>query len=174
MVMEMVKRVKFIVGLIIFLFFVNYGYTFEVSGKVEKVVDGDTIHVYLYEDVIGVKKHKKGTVIVRLRGIDAPEKDQPFGQDAKRNLKNLVGGKEIKIVIRDIDRYGRIVGYVFVGKTNVNLEQVKLGFAWAYIEYLDRPYTSEFYEAEKNARIRKLGLWRESNPIPPWVWRKRR
>jgi endonuclease YncB( thermonuclease family) len=62
---------------------------------------------------------------------------------------------------------------VYLNGKNINLEQVKAGFAWAYAQFLDRPYASEFYNAEKEARKKKLGLWKESNPMPPWEWRKR-
>ncbi len=76
----------------------------------------------------------------------------------------------VKVV--DIDRYGRIAGYIYVGNVLINLEQVKAGYAWAYTQYLDRPYASEFYNAEKEAREKKRGLWQEANPKPPWEWRK--
>jgi endonuclease YncB( thermonuclease family) len=121
----------------------------------------------------GAKLHKDGTISVRLRGVDAPEKDQAYGMEAKESLKELIGRKTVKLDIKDIDRYGRVVAYVFVNGVNVNLEQVKRGYAWAYTEYLDRPYASEFYEAEKQARKQRFGLWKELNPTPPWEWRKK-
>jgi endonuclease YncB( thermonuclease family) len=61
---------------------------------------------------------------------------------------------------------------VYVNGLNVNLEQVKRGYAWVYLEFLDRPYVSEFYSAEKEARSKGLGLWKQTNPTPPWEWRK--
>ena len=46
------------------------------------------------------------------------------------------------------------------------------GWAWAYKEYLRGPYVSEFISAEREAREKKLGLWQQSNPKPPWEFRK--
>ena len=57
----------------------------------------------------------------------------------KRNRK-IKGIKTVKLDIKDIGRYSTLSVYVFVGSLNVNLEQVKRGLAWAYTEYLDRPY----------------------------------
>ncbi|MEM3647082.1 MAG: thermonuclease family protein [Thermofilum sp.] len=145
-----------------------------IEGKVVRVPDGDTIRLELPYSVPGVRTYKDGTIAVRLRGVDAPELSQPYGRESKAHLEGLVLGKTVRVEIKDIDRYGRIVGYVWVNGTNVNLEQVRKGYAWAYAEYLDRPYASEFYEAEKEARKNRLGLWRESNPTPPWEYRKRR
>jgi len=140
---------------------------------VTRVLDGDTFHCIPDTVINGAKLHKDGTISVRLRGVDAPEKRQPSGTDAQESLKELIGRKTVKLDIKDIDRYGRVAAYVFVNGMNVNLEQVKRGLAWAYTEYLDRPYASEFYGAEKQARKQRLGLWKELNPTPPWEWRKK-
>lgn len=110
---------------------------------------------------------------VRLRGIDAPEKDQPFGKESGDMLASMVQGKMVSVKAMDIDRYGRLTGYVFCGGKNINLKQVQAGMAWSYKEYLDRPYVSEFYDFERIARKSRLGLWQQDNPIPPWEWRKR-
>lgn len=159
--------------IIIVFFYTSTSSAFSTSCTTTRILDGDTFHCLPATTVSGAKIHKDGTITVRLRGIDAPEKRQPFGIDAQESLKELIGRKTVKLDIKDIDRYGRVVAYIFVGSLNVNLEQVKKGYAWAYMEYLDRPYASEFYEAEKQARKQKLGLWKESNPTPPWEWRKR-
>jgi endonuclease YncB( thermonuclease family) len=146
---------------------------YEISGLVTKVIDGDTFH--LLPDLSApsnVRVHKDGTISVRLRGCDAPEKDQPYGQGAKEHLASLILKNKVKVQIMDVDRYGRVVGYVFLNGKNINLEQIKSGSAWAYTEFLDRPYASEFYEAEKEARKKRLGLWKQLNPLPPWEWRK--
>ncbi len=77
----------------------------------------------------------------------------------------------MEVKAKDIDRYKRIVGYVYLGQTNINLKMVEAEYAWAYTKFLDRPYASEFYEAEKEARKAKKGLWQQVNPQPPWGWR---
>lgn len=154
--------------------FVSAASAFTITGSVTRVLDGDTFHLLPTSGIPQqVKVHKDGTISIRLRGIDAPEKKQSYGQEAKESLQSLVGGKVVWVEVKDIDRYGRIAGYVFLGGINVNLKQVERGFAWAYSEYLDRPYASEFYDAEKNARKHKLGLWKQVNPTPPWEWRKK-
>jgi micrococcal nuclease len=144
-----------------------------INCTINRVLDGDTFHCIPNTTINGVKFHKDGTISVRLRGVDAPEKRQPSGMDAQESLKELIGRKTVKLDIKDIDRYGRVSAYVFVGSLNVNLEQIKRGLAWAYTEYLDRPYASEFYDTEKQARKQRLGLWKELNPTPPWEWRKK-
>jgi endonuclease YncB( thermonuclease family) len=159
----------------IFLTFLLMSASFaeQIVCQVTRVLDGDTFHCLPEKTISGAKIHKDGTASVRMRGIDAPEKRQPFGEDARLSLKEMIGGKVVTLDVKDIDRYGRVVAYVWYNNRNINLEQVKRGYAWAYTEYMDRPYASEFYEAEKQARKQRLGLWQESNPMPPWEWRKR-
>lgn len=68
-------------------------------------------------------------------------------------MKEIFFNKKIvRLEIKDIDRCERVVAIAWVCGKNINLEQIKRGYAWAYKEYLDRPYASEFYEAEKEAR----------------------
>ncbi|MEM3335614.1 MAG: thermonuclease family protein [Thermoplasmata archaeon] len=164
---------KKIFTLLVFVLICLPTYIYAFSCTVTRVIDGDTFHCLPEKTLFGAKVHKDSTISVRLRGIDAPEKRQSYGEEARLSLKELIGGKIVKLDVKDIDRYGRVVAYVWLGNININLEQVKRGMAWAYVEYLDRPYASEFYEAEKQARKQKLGLWKESNPTPPWEWRKR-
>lgn len=170
---------KTITGLIIIalIVLILYAYTnaelLTITGKVVRVLDGDTIHLMptsIYPS--NAKTHKDNSISIRLRGIDAPEKRQPYGIEAKTYLESLIKDKIVKVDVQDIDRYGRIAGYILLNNKNINLEMVKGGFAWAYLEYLDRPYVSEFFETEKEARKTKRGLWQQLNPTPPWEWRK--
>lgn len=73
------------------------------------------------------------------------------------------------------DRYGRIVGTVFVDGQDVDLEQVKGGMAWFY-RYYQNELTPEdrkrYAQAEDKAKADKLGLWQDKHPIPPWEWRR--
>ena len=147
-----------------------------VEGTVTNVTDGDTLKL---ETVEGTR------LKIRLYGIDAPETEkinrrtgriskvgQPYGEEAYRALETKVLGKKVKVDVVDIDRYKRLVGIVYLDNRNINLELVKEGWAWAYKEYLDRPYASEYLDAEKEARAKKLGLWQQRNPTPPWEFRK--
>jgi len=156
---------------LIFVLFLPF-YLFAISCTVTEVLDGDTFYCILKEKVTGVRIHKDGSISVRLYSIDVPEMDQPYGIEARNSLKELVAVKTVRLEVKDIDQYKRAVALVYVGSLNINLEQVKRGYAWAYLEYLDSPYISEYYSAEKEARSKGLGLWKQVNPTPPWEWKK--
>ena len=147
-----------------------------VEGTVKQVTDGDTLKV---ETAEGTK------LTVRLYGIDAPEMErinhrtsliskqgQPYGKSSYEVLKAKVLRRKVKVDIIDIDRYKRMVGIVYLDKRDINLEMVRGGWAWAYREYLDRPYASAYLNAEKEASDKRSGLWTQANPLPPWEFRK--
>jgi len=131
-----------------------------ISGDVISVADGDTITVI---------DDKEQQYRVRLSCIDTPEKSQEFGDEPKEALIDLVEGKRVSIKYAEKDQYGRIIGDVKVDDTDVNLEQVKNGMAWVYRRYCK---DCDFYDAEKSARDKNLGLWAMDNPTPPWEYRK--
>lgn len=134
-----------------------------LSGKVVRVADGDTVTLL---------DSTNTQIRIRLYGIDCPESKQDFGQVAKRFASDLCFGQPIKVEVRDIDRYGRTVGIIWVQDTlNVNLELLKAGLAWHYKQYDKTP---EYAKAEENAREKKLGLWKQPNAIAPWEFRRLR
>ena len=135
----------------------------EIRGKVVAITDGDTIKVL--DDL------DKGVLKIRLNKIDAPEKNQAFGQKSKQYLSNLVFGKQVIIRFKEIDRYGRILGLIYIDGVEVNLQMVKAGMAWHYA-YYDK--TPAYIEAEKKARDSKVGLWIDPEPISPYEFRKSR
>ena len=132
-----------------------------ISGKVVSVADGDTITV-----LDGDNRQTK----IRLHGIDCPESAQPFGTTAKQFTSGKAFGKNVSVIVKDRDRYGRTVGVVMVGKENVNLALVRAGLAWWYRQYA--PDDKTLQEAEQTARKAKLGLWSQPNAIAPWDWRR--
>lgn len=147
-----------------------------IEGIVSKVSDGDTIHV---TDPLGTK------VKVRLYGIDAPETEkinkktghvskpgQPYGEEAYQALKAKIYRKQVKLEIMAVDQYKRSVGIVWLNGKNINQEMVAEGYAWAYRQYLNRPHASEYIQAEEQARSKRLGLWQQNNPLPPWEFRR--
>lgn len=140
------------------------------AGKVVRVADGDTVTV---------AARGGGKVNVRLYGIDAPEvrhKETPgqaYGRQARQALKELTLGRDVRVEVVDVDTHGRSVGMVFARGVNVNLAMVRDGWAWAYRRHLSAPYASEFIDAERDARAKRLGLWRDANPMPPWEFRRR-
>ena len=135
-------------------------------GRVVGVSDGDTITVL---------DDKKQRHVIRLMGIDAPEKAQAFGQKAKESLSDLIFGKDVSVTWFKRDRYGRTVGQVYVADIDVCLEQIKRGFAWHYKQY-EREQSEEdrsrYAEAEKEASIARVGLWLDEKPIEPSKFRK--
>jgi endonuclease YncB( thermonuclease family) len=133
--------------------------------KVVGVTDGDTIKVYNAE---------YGQVKIRFYGIDTLEKGQPYGQAAGKYLASLIAGSIVEIETVTKDRYGRTVGIVSDGESNINQEMVKAGYAWVYRKYCDKPFCEYWLALESEAKSNKIGLWKESNPIPPWEWRRRK
>ena len=131
-----------------------------LTGKVTRVSDGDTIWV---TDNRGIR-HK-----IRMDRIDAPESGQEYGAEATAYLKRRIFDKTVQVDWEKHDRYGRVLGIVFLGKDDINLEMVKTGNAWHY-SYHDQ--TAAFADAEKSARAAKLGLWKANNPINPYEFRK--
>ena len=105
---------------------------------------------------------------VRLDAIDAPELGQPFGQASKRALSDLVFGRDVVVIRKTTDRYGRTVGHVLIDGRDVNLVMLEAGMAWHYKEY-DK--NKRLAEAEISARDAKIGLWRDGGAVPPWDWR---
>lgn len=147
-----------------------------LTGRVVGVTDGDTITVLDAER----QQHK-----IRLGGIDAPEKAQPFGEKSKQNLSRLVFNKNVRVEWNKLDRYGRIVGKVWVQPADcptcpMTLDaghaQITVGLAWWYRKYADEqpPQDRGQYEfSEQEAKAKRVGLWQEAEPIPPWEWRRR-
>ena len=141
-----------------------------VEGKVTRVADGDTLTLVTREGT---------TLKVRLYGIDTPEirherlPGQPYGKEAKAALTALVLGRRVTVEIVDIDTHKRMVGIVRRSGEDINLAMIRSGVAWAYRRYLSAPYASEYIAAEKEARSRRLGLWKQANPDPPWNFKRK-
>lgn len=106
---------------------------------------------------------------IRLRGVDAPESQMPYGKEAKQVMINLVEGKSLRVLIYEQDRYGRTVADVYSKGVFVQEVLLKKGCAWHYTAYDQRP---ELAMWEKEARAARVGLWASSNPEKPWEWRK--
>ena len=105
---------------------------------------------------------------IRLDAIDAPEIKQPFGQASKKALADKVFGKDVVVVAKTKDRYGRTVGHIMLGKRDINLEMLEEGMAWHYEKY---DHNKRMREAEQTARAARRGLWAEVDSVPPWDWR---
>jgi len=140
-----------------------------IEGVVRAVYDGDTVLLATREE---------SRLKVRLYGIDAPETakpdspGQPFGAIAKRTLMYKIMGRQVSAEIVDIDQYQRAVAIIRYAGRDINREMAAEGMAWAYRQYLQGPYASEYIGAENHARSRRAGLWRDANPQPPWEFRQ--
>ena len=137
-----------------------------MQGKVVGVADGDTITVLDAQNT----QHK-----IRLQGIDAPEKAQPFGNKSKQSLHEMVHGKQVLVDYQKKDKYGRVVGKVLLNSVDVCLEQVKRGMAWHYKQFANEQSKTDqegYAQAELTAQAQSIGLWKEKSPTPPWVFRK--
>ena len=138
------------------------------EGRVVGVRDGDTITVLDSSNA----NHR-----IRLLGIDAPEKGQPFGSRSEENLSEAIFNRVVTIEWSKHDRYGRIVGKVVLEGQDICLEQIKTGRAWHYKYYQDdqtREDRELYAAAEIAARATTVGLWIDPNPIPPWDFRRQR
>lgn len=135
-----------------------------ISGTVVKVMDGDTLGLYTRE---------RGFLKIRLYGIDAPEHGQAYGNRAKQALSLLVLKKNVSVIVRNTDQYGRLVGTVLANGKNINEQMVQNGYAWVYRWFCQEPEKSRWLELEKEAKNARRGLWSGKKPLPPWKWRQR-
>lgn len=143
------------------MFCASFVHATTLHGRIVAVLDGDTVIL-----LDGQRREHR----IRLAEIDAPEKAQAFGQRSKQSLSDMAYNREAEARCPDTDRYGREVCRLYVGSTNVNLEQVHRGMAWCYRQYAK---DAAIYRAEDDARTARRGLWSDANPTPPWEWRRK-
>jgi endonuclease YncB( thermonuclease family) len=145
---------KKIIYFFIFSFFLST--ILIASEKKIQVIDGDTIHI--------------GKLKYRFFGIDAPEIKQICEKDntkiqcgviAKSVLKNKIADKIPECIVKDKDRYQRLVAECFIGKESLSRFMVRQGYAVAYSQY-----SKDFIEDEKYAKENKLGIWSMNFQIP--------
>lgn len=129
-----------------------------LTGVVTKVIDADTIDVEL----------TSGPIRIRLHGIDAPERGQPWENESTAALTKRILGEEVDIEPFQQDRYDRLIGIIFLGDIDINAELVQQGHAWAYRRYM-RKSDAALCADEAQARLAKRGLWSlpRTNASPP-------
>jgi micrococcal nuclease len=131
-----------------------------LKGTVRAVVDGNTIEVIT---------PGKDMVRLKLYGINCPELGQPFGEEARRFLENLVLKKEVTVEIKGKDRWGNRLGSLVVnGNVDARRELLREGLAWTTEVNPD----AEFEAMKEKARESGTGLWKEKDPVPPWKFRR--
>lgn len=161
----------------------------EFIGKLQSNYDGDTITVV--DDNGTVETDDDRREKVRLNRIDAPELKQEYGKESKAALTELCKDKKVAVTWYSRDRYGRVLGEVWIPGTlkiqvtndteegikgielgtwmSVNEEMILMGHAWQYKAYNK---SKRLAELENDARKKSWGLWKASNPTPPWEYRK--
>jgi len=166
-----------LVPLLILLFTVSsHAMEKTLTGKVMKVTDGDTVVIDPLND--------RAFFVCQLYGINTPETPkytrkgrlknpgQPYGQEATTALKKMILGQTVQVTLTGAKTHKREVCRIENDGMDVNLEMVRLGYAWAYRQHLQRPYDWYYIGAERDAREQRLGLWQDSNPTPPWEYRR--
>ncbi len=133
------------------LLFLIFGCFSTQNAEVERVIDGDTI------------KLANGSK-VRLLGINTPEEGERFYKEAKLRLEQYITSGDVFLDIRGVDKYGRLLAYVYINNTLINKQLVKEGLAIPYFNYFYEDYVYDFLEAEDFARKNRLNLWNSKNP----------
>ncbi|KAF0889860.1 hypothetical protein E2562_033839 [Oryza meyeriana var. granulata] len=106
---------------------------------------------------------------IRMRGIDAPELEMQYGEESRNGLVKLIGGKNVKVYVYDLDQFGRYVGDIYCNNVFIQEQMLKNGHVWHFKTYDKRP---EFARWEREARAANRGLWASGNPEKPWDWRR--
>ena len=131
-----------------------------VTGVVISILDGDTV------EIVADNRLER----VRLRGIDAPEGRQAFSGRSREYTSELCLRRVVVLKDTTRDIYGRLVADVILPDgRNLSEEIVRAGYAWHYIQY-SRDTT--LARLEREARENRRGLWADTYPVPPWVFRQ--
>ncbi len=137
-----------------------------LPGRILGITDGDTVRVQL----------DSGPINVRLHAIDAPERLQPGGRDARDALaRRLPVGREVQLDVTDQrDGYGRLVARIIADGEDLNVWMVHAGHAWVYRQYADRIDDADLCRLEHAARRSGRGLWAlpAARRVAPWEWRR--
>jgi endonuclease YncB( thermonuclease family) len=147
-----------------------------LKGFVTGVTDGDTITV---------RDSRKQQHKVRMAGVDAPERGQPYGEQALQRTRALLLNRPVNVFWFKQEAGGRKVGVVYVSlparenceapcQLNVGLTLVEEGLAWQ--NRADQGKTvaiphAEYKQQELAARTARIGLWADDAPVAPWIWR---
>jgi len=129
-------------------------------GKVIAVNDGDEITVFSLNRPARIK----------LIGIDAPEKEQPFGAVARQHLSDLVLDKDVVVEYTAISHDYSIIGAVLLSGVDIGAQMIRDGAAWydPNGNHLTDPQRAVYSQSEQAARREKRGLWQAENPMAPW------
>ena len=135
-----------------------------MSGVVIRVSDGDT--VWVRPDDAPRRKPVK----VRLVGIDAPERCQPWGAQATAALSSQVLNRRVEVPTRGVDAHGRLLGGLLLPDgVDVSAWMVSQGHAWSS---RFRRHPGPYAQQQRAAQARRAGLFADPEAVEPWVFRR--
>lgn len=133
------------------------------------IVDGDSLRGRLDGERVKTE--------LRLWGIDSPEWNQLYGDEAKRYLKKRILRKNVSYASRGRDRYDRLFVIIYEqssnGKLSINEELVANGFAWVYKRFCNEAQCEQWLKSQEKAEKQREGLWVREEPVPPWQFKKK-
>jgi endonuclease YncB( thermonuclease family) len=129
--------------------------------RLYRTIDGDTIKAY----------NNNGVFTVRLADIDTPELKQKYGKESKSMLNTLLSNTYFSVTSSGFDKYGRVLGTVYVGELNINLEMLYRGCAHVFVKYCNPENIMLYSQAMEYAKSTKKGLWQFSPVVTPEVFR---
>ena len=131
----------------------------DLAGKVITVIDGNTVQILCNNE----------THTVQLIGIDSPELSQEYGEASKKFLEKMVLGKKVTMSIKGKDWRGNPLAVVLVnGKKDPRVELLEEGLAWT----AEKNPAPDLEACRTRAQQKGIGLWKQSNPTPPWTYRR--
>ena len=144
----------------------------QITLHVSRVIDGDTFEGRLDNggnSGVNPWMVQLTKIVVRVSGIDAPERGQWYGDVATLHLQWLISGKAVDLKLKQKDAYGRWIATVYLDGVDISEEMLKEGLAWHYKEHDSNP---RYAQLEAEAKQAGLGLWSDDRAVPPWEWRK--
>lgn len=154
------ERLRWIGIFVALMFAVVPALASSINGKVITVVDGNTL------EISGTNNE---TIRICLLGVDSPELEQEYGVEAKAYLEKLALKKDVVVELKGKDRKGNYLGVVKInGKVDAGVELLKAGLAWTDEKNPDDALEGYRVWAQKKEK----GLWKQTNPVPPWTYRR--
>jgi endonuclease YncB( thermonuclease family) len=137
-----------------------------LTGRVVDIADGDTLTL-----LVGRQPYK-----IQIAAIDAPERYQTWGDQSRTNLSRLTLNRTAVVNCSRLERWDHQSCQVTVNGIDIGLQQIREGMAWwvrqdAHAQSAEDQ--SAYESAELMAKMRRLGLWGATNPVPPWTFRGR-
>ncbi|NDY56623.1 hypothetical protein G3N56_07685 [Desulfovibrio sulfodismutans] len=134
-----------------------------LAARLVRVVDGDTFSLAAQGQVVRV----------RLADVDAPERDQPGGDDATDRAAELLDAGPVEVMAVAVDRYGRTVARVRADGNDLAWKLVREGLVWPDCHQCGLDDRLYFGVYGVMARWSGMGLWAAADPIRPATWRRR-